>query len=188
MFPAYLAAAGIDPNDVEVVALEPAALTSALAAGQVDGIGQFVVGRPLVERAGGGREVVVLPYAEFMPDSYGIGLFTTAELAESNPDLCIRVRDAVLGGLRAAIDDPNAAAEALAKHAPETDVDVAAAEMELMAPYSEVMEPDRPLGYIDEAQMLRHLSVLVSSAGADPGLNPEDLVAFDLVPTAESGS
>lgn len=189
LFPAYAELAlGPNAEKVEQVSLEPAALVPALASGQVDAIGQFVVGRPLIQAAGGGREVVVLPYDEFLDDLYGVGLCTSVDLVERDPQLCTRFRDALLRGLEAAMADPALAGRVLAEHNPEADPEVAAAEMELMAPYSQVTETGRPLGHIDPARLARHIALLsaVGLLGFNPGLTPDDLASFALVPGGES--
>lgn len=180
LFPAYAQIAGIDLDAVEQVGLEPLQLVPALAAGRVDAIGQFVVGEPLVAAAGDGREVVVLPYSEFLTDLYGVGLFTTTSLAEDNPDLCVRFRDALLRGLRYALDNPDEAGQILAGHNAEMDPAVAAGEVAAMIPYAEVLEPDRRLGDIDEVRLVRGLGIVQAVGLSQPGIKPDDLVAWDL--------
>lgn len=188
LFPAYLeAAVGVSPGQVEQVSLEPAGLVPALASGRVDAIGQFVVGEPLIAAAGRGRDVVVLPYDEYLGDLYGVGLFTTVELAAADPELCVRFRDALLGGLELAMAEPAAAGQVLADEYPETDPEVAAAEMAAMTPYSEPLGPGVPLGQIDGSRMARHIALLssVGLLGRNPVLEPEDLADFSLVPGAD---
>lgn len=182
LFPAYAELAGIDLGAVEQVPLEPPQLVPALAAGQVDAIGQFVVGQPLVAAAGDGREVVVLPYSEYLLDLYGVGLFTTSTATEQDPDLCTRFRDALLRGLEYALDNPAEAGAILAEYAPEANPEVAAAEVELMVPYAQVLEPGRELGWLDEAKVIRGIAVMEALGQTEPGLEPADLVAFALTP------
>ena len=55
LFPLYAKKAGIDPSKVTWRDAAPPALPALLAAKQVDGIGQFSVGVPLVAKAAGGR-------------------------------------------------------------------------------------------------------------------------------------
>jgi NitT/TauT family transport system substrate-binding protein len=182
LFPAYAQLAGIDLDAVEQVGLDPPQLVPALAAGRVDAIGQFVVGEPLVAAAGEGREVVVLPYSEYVTDLYGVALFTTTALAEQDPDLCVRFRTALLRGLEYAMANPAEAGQILARYAPEADPEVAAAETELMIPYARVLEPDHTLGWLDEARVARGLAVMQALSQSEPGLTPTDLVAFALTP------
>src|SRR5882757_8828407 len=79
MFPLYAKAAKIDATRVKFVPNPPPALPQLLAAGTVDGIGQFVVGVPLVEKAAK-RKAVVLPYGALLPDLYGNAIITRTDL------------------------------------------------------------------------------------------------------------
>ena len=80
--------------------MEGTGLIGALVSRQVDAIGQFVVGEPLVAAAAEGRPVTVLPYDEYLGDMYGVCLLTRPALADSHPELCARFRDALLAGCR----------------------------------------------------------------------------------------
>lgn len=182
LFDAYADLAGINLDRVERVEVAPPDLVPALAAGQVDAIGQFVVGRGLVASAGGGREVVVLPYSEYLQDLYGVVLITSADRAESDPDLCLRFRDALLQGLAYSLDRPDEAGEILARpeYNPEMPPEVAAGEVEAMIPYSRVLEAGRELGDLDAAKMARGIAVMQAIGRADDGLFPDDLVAWEL--------
>lgn len=183
MFPAYANAAGIDADRVEFVPGNPQALPQLLAEEQVDAIGQFVVGESLVEEVAQGREVTVLPYGDVLPDLYGIVLLTSDSLAESDPELVRRFSEALLRGLEYTIDNPAEAAEILQSHEPTTDVAVATAEIEAMAPY---VAPDRSrLGDIDEDRVARVIEMMGPAVGA--AATPGDLIATDLVPAEEPG-
>ena len=85
IFPAYAKAAGIDPKSVKFVPSSPQSLPQLLAAGSVDAIGQFVAGKPLLEKAAGGKTVTMLPYADKLPDLYGNGLLVSAEKLGQRP-------------------------------------------------------------------------------------------------------
>ena len=185
LFPAYARVAGLDPDEVTQVPIEGPALVGALASGEVDAIGQFVVGQPLVELAADGRPVTVLAYDEYLDDLYGVCLLTTPVLADVDPDLCVRFRDALLRGLSHALDHPDLAAAALAEQAPATDPKVAAAELRLMAPYVRSRGPSVPVGGMEESRVMRSIALLESiEAVREPGLRPADLIRFDLLPRA----
>src|SRR6266545_4807433 len=66
MFPTYAKLAGVDASKVKFVNLPAPQLPGALAAGTVNSIGQFVVGKPTIEKAAGGRKAVILPYSDFI--------------------------------------------------------------------------------------------------------------------------
>jgi NitT/TauT family transport system substrate-binding protein len=183
MFPLYARAAGIDPAAVQFVPSAPPTLPQLLVSGQVDGIGQFVVGKPLIEAAANGRKAVVLPYGDFLPDMYGNMLVTSKELADSDPELVRRFSGALFKGLRYSIEHPDEAGRVLRQFQPTQNADVAAAEMRLMAEYSEPDGFAGPLGAVDESRVDKIIQLL-GEARAIPGgsLRPADLVAFELVP------
>jgi NitT/TauT family transport system substrate-binding protein len=183
MFPLYARAAGIDTGTVQFVPSPPPALPQLLVSGQVDGIGQFVVGKPLIEAAANGRRAVVLPYGDFLPDLYGNMLVTSKEMAGGDPELVRRFSGALLDGLEYAIEHPDEAGRILRKYQPTQNSDVAAAEMRLMAEY---VRPDGftgPLGAVEENRVSTVIEQL-DDAGAIPrgSLSPADIVAFELAP------
>ncbi|MEV4316731.1 ABC transporter substrate-binding protein [Actinocrispum sp. NPDC049592] len=177
MFPVYAKAAGIDPNQVKFVPSAPPALPQLLASGQVDAIGQFVVGTPLIEKAAQGRKTFVLPYGDLIPELYGNALVTSKDLAAKNPELVKRFRDALLKGLRYSIDHPDETGQILREYQPTQDPAVAAAEVKLMAPYV------RPVGVIDELRVSTTIQLLISAEAIRAGsVSAPDLVSFELAP------
>lgn len=181
LFPTWAELAGVDVSRVEQVPLGPTELVPALAAGQVDVIGQFVVGKPLVAAATG-VEPTVLPYSDVLTDLYGIGLHTTTELVADDPQLCLRFRDALLNGLAYALANPAEAGEILHQHNPSADPEVAGEEMRLMYPWAWV--PAGELGEIDPDRLARSVALLQSAGAITGWVEPEELVAFDLTPGA----
>jgi len=176
MFPVYAKAAGIDPAKVEFVPAAPPALPQLLASGQVDGIGQFVVGVPLIEKAAQGRKVTALPYSEFLPDLYGNALVTAKDLPTKNPQLVERFRGALLKGLQYSIDHPEETGQILRKYQPTQDAGVAAAEVTGMAAF--VRPAAGPIGGSDEARVQKTISLLTDAGAIPPGsITAADIVA-----------
>jgi NitT/TauT family transport system substrate-binding protein len=187
LFPTWLELAGANPEAVDVEPVSPPDLIAALASGQVDAIEQFAMGEPLVASALEG-EVQVLPYSDYLADLYGVVLMTTSQTAESDADLCVRFRDALLRGLAYSLENPAEAGQILASHVPEANPDVAARELEIMRAFA---LPSRgPLGTIDEDRVARSIELLQSAGaiGADANVRPADLVDFTLVPTESADS
>ncbi|KOX12081.1 thiamine biosynthesis protein [Saccharothrix sp. NRRL B-16348] len=183
MFPLYAKAAGIDPGTVEFVPSAPPGLPQLLLSGQVDGIGQFVVGKPLIEAAAKGRKAVVLPYGELLPDLYGNMLVTSPELARDDPGLVRRFSGALLKGLRYSLDHPDEAGRILTKYQPTQNPEVAAAELRLMPEYSEPAGFPGPLGAVDESRVTTIIDLLGEAQAIPAGsLRAADLVSFELVP------
>ena len=180
MFPVYAKAAGIDASKVQFVPAAPPALPQLLVSGQVDGIGQFVVGTPLIEAAAKGRKAIVLPYGDLVPDLYGNVLVTSKELAGRDPQLVKKFSAALLKGLQYSVDHPDELGQILKKYQPTQNPEVASAEMRLMDPFT---KGAGPLGGIEQARVEKIISLL-GEAGAIPAgsLKPADVASFDLVP------
>jgi NitT/TauT family transport system substrate-binding protein len=176
MFPVYARAAGIDPGKVEFVPAAPPALPQLLVSGQVDGIGQFVVGTPLIEKAAQGRKVSALPYGDLLPDLYGNALITSKELPAKNPDLVKRFREALLKGLEYSIDHPEETGQILRKFQPTQDPAVAAAEVTLMGPA--VRPASGAIGGIDELRVQKTIQLLTEANAIPQGsIATKDIVA-----------
>jgi NitT/TauT family transport system substrate-binding protein len=180
MFPVYAKAVGIDPAKVQFVPSAPPALPQLLVSGQVDGIGQFIVGTPTIEAAAKGRKAVVLPYGDYVPDLYGNMLLTSKDLASKDPELVRKFTAALLKGLQYSVDHPDELGQILKKFQPTQNPDVAAAEMRLMGPYT---KGTGPFGGLDQARVEKIIQVL-GEAGAIPAgsLKPADIASFELAP------
>lgn len=162
-FPVYAKAAGIDAGKVKFVPSAPPALPQLLATGKVDAIGQFVVGRPLVEKAAQGRKAVILPYGDVLPDLYGNALLASSKVAKEKPELVKKFSAALFKGLQYSIAHPEETGEILKKRQPTQDAAVAAAEVRAMAPY--VAPQGATVGAVDKARVEENIRLL-GEAGA----------------------
>ncbi|MGP4103024.1 ABC transporter substrate-binding protein [Nonomuraea sp. KM90] len=181
MFPTYAKLTGVDPAKVKWVSLEPAQLPANLASGQVDAIGQYVVGQPTVRNAAKGKEVKVLPFGDVITDMYGLGLTTSTTLVKDKPDLVKRFTGALLKGLAYAVEHPREAAEILVKHHPAQNAVPAAAELTLMAPYVRPAGAEQ-VGAMDRDRVTRAIAVLREAGAFEGQVAPETVVSFDLAP------
>jgi NitT/TauT family transport system substrate-binding protein len=184
LFPTYAKLAGVDATKVKWVAAKPPELPATLAAGSVDAIGQFVVGKPTIEAAAKPKKAVVLPYSDHLGDLYGNSLVTPTKLANENPDLVKRFTTALLKGLQYAIDNPREAADILVKNQPTQKVEPAAAELELMAAYVRSSGAGAAVGALDSQRVARSIAILQGAGAIPAGITPEQIVKFDLVPKA----
>lgn len=179
LFPAYARLAGIDPATVQWVNVPAQQTPAMLAAGRVDGIGQFTVARGTVEKAAQGRPVHLLPYSDVIADLYGNALIAPTSLIDEDPDLVRRFSQALLDGLVYAIDHPDETGAILHKHVPGADPVLAAQETLLMQPY--ILSGARP-GVLDPNRIARAIAVLTGAGVIPAGLTPEQVVAFELAP------
>jgi NitT/TauT family transport system substrate-binding protein len=184
MFPVYANAVHIDPKSVTFLPSPPPALPSLLAAGKVQGIGQFVVGEPLIAKADKkGRKVITLPYGDVLPDLYGNAIITRSDLAKDHPDQVKKFTGALLRGLQDTYDDPAAAAATLKKYVPATDVDVATKELTIMQKYIKPDGFDGPLGEVTLERVQKVIALLEQSKAMPVGsVKPDDVVTMSLAP------
>ncbi|MEU8221954.1 ABC transporter substrate-binding protein [Kribbella sp. NPDC048915] len=183
MFPVYAKAVGIDPKTVTFLPSPPPGLPALLASGKVQGIGQFVVGQPLIEKADSKhRKAVTLPYGDKLPDLYGNAIITRTDLAKDHPDQVKKFTTALLKGLQDTYDDPAAAAETLKKYVPDTDVAVATKELQIMRNYIKPQGFTGPLGDVTQERVQKVISLLQESNAIKTPLKPEDVVTLSLAP------
>ncbi|HWD83025.1 MAG TPA: ABC transporter substrate-binding protein [Kribbella sp.] len=184
MFPVYAKAVGIDPKSVTFLPSPPPGLPTLLASGKVQGIGQFVVGEPLIAKADKEkhRKVITLPYGEKLPDLYGNAIITRSDLAKDHPDQVKKFTNALLKGLQDTLDDPAAAAAILKKYVPDTDLDVATKELQIMQGYIKPKGFEGPLGDVTQERVQKVISLLKESNIPMGSITPDDLVTMSLAP------
>lgn len=184
LFPTYAKLAKVDPTKVKWVNGTPQTLMGTLASGQVDGIGQFVVGKPTVETVAKGKKAVLLPYSDYLQDLYGNALITSKQYAQENPDKVKKFVGALLKGLNDAITNPTEAGQILKKHVELANPTAAAAELQLMAAFVRSDGAGVPVGALDSQRVARSIAILQGAGAIPAGLTPEQVVSFDLVPKA----
>jgi NitT/TauT family transport system substrate-binding protein len=183
LFPTYAKLAGIDASKVTWVNGEPATLMGTLASGQVDGIGQFVVGQPTVA-AVTKKTPVVLPYSNVMQDLYGNALITSTKIAKEKPEMVKRFTAALLKGLEYALAHPQEAADLLKKNVDATNPAAAAKELELMAAYVRSSNSGTALGTFDSGRVAKSIALLQGAGQLKQNLTPDQIIDFDLAPKA----
>lgn len=183
LFPTYAKLANIDYTKVTWENGTPQTLIPTLASGKVKGIGQFVVGKPTVE-AVAKKPAVVLPYSDVMQDLYGNVLVTSSSYAKANPEKVKKFTAALLHGLQDSITNPTEGGQTLAKDVPATNPQAAAAELTLMGPFVKSAASGVPVGALDSQRIARSIALLQGSGQIQPGLTPEKVVDFSLVPTS----
>jgi len=184
LFPTYAKLANIDEKKVTWQNGTPQTLMGTLASGRVAGIGQFVVGKPTVETVAKGKKAVVLPYSDYLQDLYGNVLITSSGYAKDNPEKVKKFSAALLKGLSDSIDNPADAGKIMQKYIQTANPQGVAAELTLMAPYVRSAAAGIPVGALDAERVARSIAILQGSGQIDPGLKPEQVISFDLVPKA----
>jgi len=183
LFPTYAKLANIDEGKVTWQNGTPQTLMGTLASRKVAGIGQFVVGKPTVEAVTKGK-AVVLPYSDYLQDLYGNVLVTQSSYAQANPEKVKKFTAALLKGLQDAINNPTEAGTILKKYDPASNPQAAAAEVTLMGPFVKSEASGVPVGALDSQRVARSIAILQGSGQIQPGLTPDKVIDFDLVPKA----
>jgi NitT/TauT family transport system substrate-binding protein len=179
LFPLYARKAKIDPASVKWRDAAPPALPGLLASKQVDGIGQFVVGRPTVSLAAG-KAIDALRYSDYLQGLLGIGVMASEDTIRTKADVTRRFVRALNKGLTYAIANPKATAAILKKHQPLVNEAAAADELEIMKFFVATKGTKRfGVGYIDEAKMKSTRSIIVNGGFqlSNPRIAYKDLYA-----------
>jgi NitT/TauT family transport system substrate-binding protein len=183
LFPTYARMAGVDASKVTWVNGEAQALIGTLAAGTVDGIGQFVVGQPTIETVTK-KKAVLLPYSNVMQDLYGNVLITSSKIAKEKPEMVKRFTQALMKGLEYSLTNPQEAGEILKKNVPAADVASAAAELQLMAAYVRSSNSGTQLGALDSGRVAKSIAILQGAGQLKQNLTPDQIIDFSLAPKA----
>lgn len=176
LLPAYAAAAGFDDATVEFVAAAPPDLPRLLASKTVDFIGQFVVGRSLIETAAG-EPAVILPYSDYLPDLYGNMIIARSEMIEQQPELVAAFVGALMRGLQYSIGHPEETGEILVRSVDGQNAAIAADEVRIMHDF--VMPPGftGAIGSIDRAKVGAMLTLLTEAGAITNPVTSDDVFA-----------
>jgi NitT/TauT family transport system substrate-binding protein len=173
LFPLYARKARIDPSSVRWRDAAPPALPGLLASKQVDGVGQFVVGRPLFEAAAG-KPVAALRYSDYLKGFLGIGIMASDDTIRNRAGLTRRFVRALNKGLAYAIGSPRATAAILKKHQPLVNEAAAAQELRIMRSFVATKATRKfGIGYIDVQKMKSTRSVI-----ANGGFNLANQISY----------
>lgn len=172
LFNAYAKAANIDASKVTWIVAASDTLPSLLTTGRADGIGQFIVGEPLLVKSAAPKQIVALSYANAGLDLYGNGIIASDSLIKSNPDLIRRFVAATMQGLKDAIANPQEAGAIMNKHHREVDADVAAAETKIVGTLT-----GQPLGALDAGHVKQAIEIVGGAFTLKYPVAPDDVYA-----------
>jgi NitT/TauT family transport system substrate-binding protein len=165
LFPTYAKETGLDPKSVTwLPEVGATTLPQLLVSKQADAIGQFVVGAPAIGAAAaslpGSPKPVTLAFGDVITDLYGNTLVTSNHLVKDNPDLVRRFTKAIFKGLSYAVQNPKEAGDIIQKAVPTTKSAVAAAELTLMANYTQ--PGSSQFGHFDDSRVMKGIALLES--------------------------
>jgi NitT/TauT family transport system substrate-binding protein len=179
LFESYAKAAGIDAKKVTWVIASSDALPGMLALNRVDGIGQFIVGEPLLMKNAAPQELVRLGYADVGLDYYSNGIIASDETLKEKGDMVRRFVAATLRGLADAAANPAEAAAIMNKYHKQIDPAVIQGETEIVVSLAQV--PNSPLGSIDLARVKKTIDIVASGYELKTPVTAEDVAVADFV-------
>jgi len=176
LLPVYAEMAGWEYDAANVVAVTPQELFGLIPGGRADALSTFIIQKGVVEQAAQGP-MRVFPMNEVLSDMLGTGLISSSALADSNPDLVTRFRDAALEGLQYTLDNPEEAIQILSDRNPGAVPVLPAfvAQIRMMTPYITGEGADQ-IGTLDESHVMRCISVLESAGLIPAGLAPDAIM------------
>jgi NitT/TauT family transport system substrate-binding protein len=189
LFPLYAKKAGIDASKVTMRDAAPPALPALLATRQVDAIGQFSAGLPLVSRAAGGKKIRSFKYSKVLPGLLGIGIIASEEKIRTNPQQVRRFVRALNRGLLWSIQNPGQAGAILHKYVPLADPVVAAQELRIMKHFVETpftRQKGVGIGAIDIRKIASTISVIRNGFKIQKPVPVEDIYSNVAVPALRS--
>lgn len=170
IFPAYARLAQVDPNSIKWQVSTPDAIAGLLATGKVDAITQYLIDQPSTKVAAGGRELVGMPYSDYLTDLYGTVVVASTKIIQEKPDLVRNFATAIMKGTRYAVDNPEEAGKIMNQQVKTTDPKAAAEVMTMMKPYVKA-------GAVEEDRVMRGIALLESLQLVKPGLTPDKILA-----------
>jgi NitT/TauT family transport system substrate-binding protein len=156
MWPAFLAANGIDRASVKETVADANALLPLLLSRRIDAVlGQTVnIGRFKALGEKQGLTAVGMDFADFGLEAYGNAIIANTKTIQESPDVVRRFVEASVKGLAYAVDHPDEALAILKKAVPEVDTDAARDELTAMKPIVLTDEVRKNgVGYASEKRM-----------------------------------
>jgi NitT/TauT family transport system substrate-binding protein len=180
LFPAYAKAAHIDASKVKWVVATSTALPGLLCTGRVDGIGQYVVGKPLLAQSCAPKKIRALTYAAAGLNIYSNGIIASEETIKNHPKMVHEFVTATLEGLKYAVAHPEEAGKIMHKYHREVSAEIATDETKIVGTL--MHQPGDPLGYVDPKKMETTVDVVSSAFHLKHSVQPVKVYAAGFVP------
>lgn len=181
IFPAVMKATGLE-GKVRLIYMEPAAKPTALLEGRVDAIDSFdFLQVPLFEAKG--LPVSTFPYAATGVNVPGLGVITSRNMIQKNPDLVRRFVAASVKALEATQKEPERALQSLLKVSPTLDRAIALRVLELSFNlFSSESSKGKPLGWVPPSDIEKAQDILVQYGGIKNRQPSETYFTNEFVP------
>lgn len=185
MFPAYAKAAGFDDKRVEWVFTDFNALPGLLVSGQVDAIGQYTIGLPLLRKRAAPKELQVFPYRDGGLEFYSNGIVVRDDFLASKRDTVVRFTRAAIKALVELIANPSEAATMMNKSLPLIEKDIIAGEMEEVGLVAvDDVSKAKGLGFIEAAQLEATIALMAANYSLPRKITADEVADTTIVPAA----
>jgi NitT/TauT family transport system substrate-binding protein len=187
-FDALMVKEGIAPTDFELVSqgfsMEPF-LNGDLDVASAMIYNEYYV---VVESGIKAEDLNIIDYADYGLDFPGDVLFTTRQMVEQNPDLCVRMLRASLRGWQYAVEHPEDAADIVLKY-DQSGVQTREHQISMMNEIAKLVSlPVRPLGFTDRDDVRRTIDTLLSYGVLSGPVQPENVYTIDIWEQAREGT
>ena len=184
--PLVLADNGMSMDDIEVTNADPGALGPLLMTGQSDVIIAWLtdVSRYTGQAKEAGREIVILPWSEAGLELYSAALIASDSFLVDRPDVARRFVGAFRQSLEFAMENPDAAAEAVAAEVPELSAeDVLGSWLDASKLAFNEVTDTLGLGTFDADRLAKTWDRVAEAQSLDPAsLDPEAVVDRSFLP------
>jgi NitT/TauT family transport system substrate-binding protein len=179
LFPAYAKLAGLDPSTVKIQGAQTTALNGLMASRKVDALSTFLLSQTALQTVSK-KEVVVLPYSQYLSDLFGNAILTSPDTIATKKDLVTRFVKATMQGLQYTVDHPDEAAQILHNAEPTSAIPAAVGEINAMKPYVTPAN-GAPIGHIDQARLEKGITILQGAGLMPAGLTPDKVADFSFI-------
>lgn len=161
LFAAYARASGIDPNSVKWVFTDFNSLPGLLVTKQVDAIGQFTMGRPMLQQRVPNDDIVVLSYKDAGMEFYSNSVVTADATVQSKPALVKSFMRATQKGMADAFANPQEAAQLMHKSMPLLNAGIIADETKSVSELAVTPETQRDgLGVLNRDKIAQTIQIM----------------------------
>jgi NitT/TauT family transport system substrate-binding protein len=178
-FDALIAREGIAPQDFELVSqgwsMDP------FLEGDLDVASAMIYNEyhVVLESDMSPGDLNVIDYADYGLGFPGDTLFTSRQMVEQNPDLCVRMVRASLRGWQYAIDHPEETVDIVLKY-DESGVQTQEHQISMMKEIARLVSlPIRPLGYTERDDVRQTIDTLLQYGVLSGPVQPEDVYTND---------
>jgi len=184
LFPYFAKVTGIDPNKVKWKFVKPAVKVQLLVSEQVDAITEFVMQKPVVEKAAaekGGATMIL--WADYGVNIYSNGIVFREDFIKKHPDVVKAFVRAVIKGFLYTFEHPDEAVDILLKRFPTLDRDVARAEIDILKKL--VLPPEAQehgIGYFDSARVQATIDAITEIYKLPRKVAPEEIYTSEFLP------